>query len=100
MHPEIVLLILLRMKINRGEKIVLERTERKDIDGMLEWMHDPEIQKYFHIKMIDCIREDVQHFIRSAVAKPIEGKDIHYAIADDDDEYLGTIGLKHVVLTF
>lgn len=77
----------------------LRELKEKDIDGMLEWMHDPEIQKYFCITMMDRTREDVQHFIRSAVAKPIEGKDIHYAIAGDDDEYLGTISLKHVDMT-
>lgn len=76
----------------------LRELKEKDIDGMLEWMHDPEIQKYFHVTMTERTREDVQQFIKSAVANPIEGKDIHYAIADDDDEYLGTISLKHVDL--
>ena len=77
----------------------LRALEEKDIDGMLEWMHDPEIQRCFRITMIERTREDVQHFIRSAVVKPIDGKDIHYAIVNDDDEYLGTISLEHVNLT-
>lgn len=76
----------------------LRALAEKDINEMLEWMHDPEIQKCFRVNMADYTREDVRHFICSAEVKPVDGRDIHYAIADDNDEYLGTISLKSVDL--
>ena len=39
------------------------------------------------------------YFIQHADIQLIGGKDIHYAIADEYDEYLGTISLKDVDLT-
>lgn len=74
----------------------LRRLEKKDADGMLEWMHDPEIQENFRFDASKKSKEDVLEFIRNSRIEMIAGKDIHYAIADDLDEYLGTISLKGV----
>lgn len=52
----------------------------------------------FHVTMADYTREDARHFICTAEVEPIDGKDIHYAIADDNGDYLGTISLKSVDL--
>lgn len=65
---------------------------------MLEWMNDPDIQKCFRFLAQDKTREDVLDFIREAEINPVNGKSIHYAIADDNNEYLGTISLKNVDL--
>ena len=76
----------------------LRKLEEKDADGMLEWMRDPEMQKGFRFNAEEKNREDVLSFIRNANIELVNGKDIHYAVSDDNDEYLGTISLKNVDL--
>ena len=76
----------------------LRKLEEKDADGMLEWMQDPEMQKGFRFNGEEKSREDVLSFIRNANIELVDGKDIHYAVSDENDEYLGTISLKNVDL--
>lgn len=76
----------------------LRRLEEKDADGMLEWMQDPEIQKVFRFNAEEADKEAVLSFIREAKISLDAGENIHYAISDDNDEYLGTISLKNVDL--
>ena len=76
----------------------LRKLEEKDAEGMLEWMHDPEIQKNFRFSSKCKKKEDVLEFIREAEEEPVDGKSIHLAIVDENDEYLGTISLKNVDL--
>lgn len=78
------------------KSIKLRRLEEKDADGMLEWMRDPEIQKGFRFEAEEKDREAVLSFIRSANVDFIDGKDIHYAVSDENNEYLGTISLKNI----
>ncbi len=77
----------------------LRRLQKKDASGMLEWMHDPEFQKHFQIDMMNRKMEDVIEFINQSQSDLIEGKSIHYAIAGEEDEYLGTISLKDIDLS-
>lgn len=76
--------------------IHLRRLKREDAEGMLEWMHDPDIQKNFQTDMASKTLADVENFISSALCYPVEGGSIHLAIADEDDVYLGTISLKDI----
>lgn len=76
--------------------MILRRLQEKDANGMLEWMHDPEIQKCFQAPMGDRTIEDVRNFIQSSSIAWEDGKSIHYAIADEMDEYMGTISLKEL----
>ena len=71
-----------------------------DAPLMLEWMHDPDIQKGFRKKMADATLDDALAFCQSAKLPEElhDGDDLHYAIAGDGGEYLGTISLKHVDL--
>lgn len=73
----------------------LRRLEAKDVDGMLEWMHDAEIQQNFRHPMQDCTRQDALEFIHRALTTSVDGGSVHFAIADVSDEYLGTISLKN-----
>ena len=84
--------------MSKDQIVYLRKLEEKDAKGMLEWMQDTEIQKRFRFAIETVKREDVLRFIKVAETEPIEGKSIHYAIADEDDEYLGTISLKDVDL--
>ena len=77
----------------------LRKLEEKDAEGMLEWMKDPDINKSFRFSTNNKDLQDVLCFIRAAETLPAEGKSIHYAIADKNDEYLGTISLKNINLT-
>ena len=74
----------------------LRKLELKDAIGMLEWMHDAEIQKCFRFNTEDKNLDDVIKFIQSAEIRPINGKSVHFAIVDERDEYLGTISLKEI----
>lgn len=76
----------------------LRQLKEKDAEGMLEWMHDPDIQKNFRFSTVDKKKEDALKFIQKAETALVDGKSIHLAIADDDDEYLGTISLKNLDL--
>lgn len=77
----------------------LRKLEEKDAEGMLEWMNDPEVQKGFRFSTDRRSRENVLAFIRAAAVRPADGADIHYAIVDEEDEYMGTISLKSVEMT-
>lgn len=60
---------------------------------MLEWMHDPAVTKNLRnnfkiMKMQDCIE-----FIDTA--RSLE-TDIHMAVVDENDTYMGTVSLKHI----
>lgn len=72
----------------------LRRLQNKDCAGMLEWMHDVELVKYFRDDMSSKTGEDALKFIEQADIIPQNGRSVHYAIVEESDEYLGTISLK------
>ena len=90
---------LMSAEADKGCKMKLRRLEEKDADGMLEWMQDPEIQKRFRFNAEGMDKEAVLSFIREANTCLIDGKDIHYAVSDENDGYLGTISLKNIDLS-
>lgn len=80
------------------EPIRLRQLLEKDVNGMLEWMHDPDIQNNFRVALQEMGEEEALRFIKEAECTPVAGKNIHYAIVGADDEYLGTISLKNMDL--
>ncbi len=64
-----------------------------DAAGMLEWMKDPEVNKNFRFPFAQMTPERVLKFIREARQ---DAGNRHYAVAGDDDGYLGTVSLKHI----
>ena len=80
--------------------IRLRNLEVKDVPFMLEWMHDPQIQKCFQKNMLGMSQDDAEEFCRITAEnqrnKENECSDIHYAIVEEQDEYLGTISLKNI----
>ena len=70
----------------------------KDAPLMLEWMHDPQVQTGFKKNMLEASLEDALTFIRGAQDTEISkvGQSMHFAIVNDEDEYLGTISLKNI----
>lgn len=71
----------------------LRKLKQKDAPFMLEWMHDSsvvgDLQANFAAKTI----EDCNEFIESAQDT---SKNMHLAIVDDNDTYMGTVSLKHI----
>jgi len=86
------------MKSNKGGRIVkLRKLQKEDMEGMLEWMSDSDIRQNFRFGADRLDEKRILQFIENAEIMPIEGKSVHYAIADkESDEYLGTISLKEV----
>lgn len=80
--------------------VILRELKEKDALLMLEWMHDADIQKFFQRNMMDLTIEDATRFCLEAQVpkEPSNGQSIHFAIADERDEYLGTISLKNINL--
>ncbi len=70
----------------------LRKLEVKDIPYMLEWMHDEEITKYLKFAFNKATKESQEVFIKNSYTT----ENIHLAIVDDNDEYLGTISLKNI----
>lgn len=70
----------------------LRQLEIKDTEGMLEWMHDRELCAGFRFDGSHATKESAEHFIGQSMTE----KNRHYAIVDEQDEYLGTISLKNI----
>lgn len=73
--------------------IHLRQLEMKDAPLMLEWMQDPTIACYFRFDASSMTLADCEEFIKEA---PLDTSCRHYAIADENDEYLGTVSLKNI----
>ena len=73
-------------------EIHLRPLEEKDIPGMLEWMHDPELNRWFRFNAADMTEEKAEMFISGSFTQDHR----HYAVADENDEYLGTVSLEDI----
>lgn len=59
---------------------------------MLEWMHDSEINCNFQADFASSTIESVVSFINNSFSDENQ----NFAFVDEQDEYLGTISLKHI----
>ena len=73
--------------------IHLRPLRAEDASLMLEWMQDPAIACFFRFDAMNMTEEKCRAFIESANR---EQGSLHYAIADERDEYLGTVSLKDI----
>ena len=74
-------------------RIHLRPLRAEDAPLMLEWMQDPTIACFFRFDAISMNEEKCRAFIESTNR---EQGSLHYAIADERDEYLGTVSLKDI----
>lgn len=74
----------------------LRQLELKDCNGMLEWMHDPQINYLYTDKIRNATLASVRRFVEDAQELMKQGTSYHYAIVDERDDYLGTISLKNI----
>ena len=71
----------------------LRNLEEKDIEFIYEWMKDPTVNLYFRFDPDQVTLQSVAEFVKNS--RDQTGT-INLAIADDDDEYLGTVSLKNI----
>lgn len=71
----------------------LRDLQAKDISFMFEWMHDDFVVHYLKQDFTKKKIEDCIKFIELAQDK---SENIHLAIVDDFDEYMGTVSLKNL----
>lgn len=70
----------------------LRELRTEDAPLMLEWMHDRNVVKNLQADFESKTLEDCLLFIKNSKSE----NNIHYAIASESDEYMGTVSLKNI----
>ena len=71
----------------------LRKLMSKDAPLMLEWMHNPDVVKDLQANFKEKTIDDCYLFIEKSL---VDERNVHLAIVDDSDEYLGTVSLKNI----
>lgn len=71
----------------------LRRLKCEDAPLMLEWMHDKNVTENLQANFAAKTLEDCVQFI---VSSKTDMKNEHFAIVDENDEYMGTVSLKNI----
>lgn len=71
----------------------LRKLKKSDAPLMLEWMHDESVVKDLQANFAAKTIDDCKAFIEAA--QDVK-ENMHLAIANDEDEYMGTVSLKHI----
>lgn len=66
----------------------------QDAPFMLEWMHDKDIVEKMNTDFCLKTLKDCENFIYTSWINM--DSDIHLAVTDEEDEYLGTVSLKNI----
>lgn len=72
----------------------LRQLEARDADKMLAWMHDNFVVEKLQNNFADKTIEDCRNFI----ANSNDDSNLHLAITNDSDEYMGTVSLKNITV--
>ena len=73
--------------------MMLRKLEQRDAPLMLEWMHDESVTSHLATNFRDKTLDDCQGFVCWANQTD---SDLHLAVADENDTYMGTVSLKHI----
>ncbi len=73
--------------------MILRPLEPKDAPFMLEWMHDGAVVAHLSANFAAKTLADCKKFIAWSCQTQ---EDVHLAVADEKDEYMGTVSLKHI----
>ena len=71
----------------------LRKLELKDAPLMLEWMHDTDVVNHLSANFAAKTLKDCEAFIEISHEDDVN---VHMAIVSAEDEYMGTVSLKHV----
>ena len=72
---------------------MLRGLEQKDAPYMLEWMHDASVVEFMQADFANKTLDDCEVFIQYSQSN---NDDVHLAIVNESDEYMGTVSLKHI----
>lgn len=75
---------------------MLRLLKEKDVEGMLEWMCDESINCFFQFDASMLTEHSAREFVKCSIDLAREKKSFHFAIVDENDEYLGTISIKNI----
>jgi len=75
---------------------MIRELEMKDLPYMLEWMHDKNVISHLQANFESFTEEKVADFIKNAMNQTFDSEHLHYAIVNENDEYMGTISLKNI----
>lgn len=75
---------------------MIRKLEMKDLVPMQEWMQDNSVTANLQADFGSFTEEKVSGFIKSAMEQKLDSENLHYAIVDENDEYMGTISLKNI----
>jgi len=70
----------------------LRKLAKKDTQLILEWMKDPEVNRFFRFDPEKINEETVLSFINNSYSE----SERHYAVSDENDIYQGTVSLKNI----
>lgn len=73
----------------------LRDLQLKDAPFMLEWMHDDTVVHDMQANFLEKTLSDCEKFIIQSLGC---SKNMHLAIVDDEDVYMGTVSLKNIDL--
>lgn len=71
----------------------LRYLEEKDAPFMLEWMHDRDAVEHLQGRFLEKKLEDCLQFIENSRK---DSDQLHLAVVDETDTYMGTVSLKHI----
>lgn len=82
-----------KMKKTMYERIYLRGLELSDAEPMLEWMLEPDIYEKMQYDPKEQNLEKCKNFIRESWE---DKRNLHYAVTNGKNEYLGTVSLKNI----
>lgn len=71
----------------------LRKLRSADASLMMEWMHDADVVAHLGTNFAEKTLDDCSRFIALSQEDP---QNLHLAVVDDSDEYMGTVSLKHM----
>ncbi|MEG1752431.1 MAG: GNAT family protein [Christensenella sp.] len=71
----------------------LRKLQLKDINGILGWMKDSDVNCFFRFDAESVNEDTVAKFITDA---QLTSENLHMACVDDNDDYMGTVSLKNI----
>lgn len=71
----------------------IRELKEKDAPLMLEWMHDQAVVRDMRTPFAEKTLRDCMAFIQYSNGTQT---DLNLAVVDDNDEYMGTVSLKHI----
>ena len=90
----------------------LRQLKIEDAPLMLEWMHDSDVVENLKANFMSKTLDDAESFISDSIGiyhilneknkgnlNGLNDFDLHLAIVSDEDEYMGTVSLKHITET-